>query len=184
MQRVNPNQCQGHEKIRICHTFKNMIRWVAKILLLFVIISIRNDLSLRISVLFLPSLHTVAKSIFCSKIQFPWILLQHWIWIFAQKMEFLEVDFLNKKLSFASVCTTTKYVKCILWPLFVLFQCSSRVDLVPKIGVITFRRRQLFRQCCWQLRYFSSNKSSNILKKMMSYSRIMLTLFFGTWNVF
>ena len=103
---------------------------------------------------------------------------------FAQKMEFLEVDFLNKKLSFASVCTTTKYVKCILWPLFVLFQCSSRVDLVPKIGVITFRRRQLFRQCCWQLRYFSSNKSSNILKKMMSYSRIMLTLFFGTWNVF
>ena len=66
MQRVNPNQCQGHEKTRICHTFKNMVRWVAKIL--FVIIStIRNDLSLRISVLFLPSIHTDAKSQFLFK---------------------------------------------------------------------------------------------------------------------
>ena len=110
----------------------------------------------------------VAKILLLFVFDFKWFILEN-IWFI-----------------FAITTNNTKYVKCILWPLFVLFQCSSRVDLVPKIGVITFRRRQLFSQCCWQLSYFSvsSNKSFSVPKKMMSYSRIMLTLDFGTWKCF
>ena len=83
-----------------------------------------------------------------------------------QFWSFLKIEFLNIIRDFLTVCV--------------------QVDLVPKIGVITFRRRQLFSQCCWQLSYFSvsSNKSFSVPKKMMSYSRIMLTLDFGTWKCF